>query len=68
MQKSDVQKKMEQYVGGGSFISLIELTRFLGRKDPKVVKRDFLAGLDRLGTRYFIPDVTAVLISKKGVS
>ena len=67
MRACDLTKEMKQFVGGGSFITLIELTRFLGRKDAKAVKQKYLLGLDRVGTGYFIPDVAKVLFESRRI-
>lgn len=67
MRACDLTKEMKQFVGGGSFITLIELTKFLGRKDPKSVRSKYLLGLTKIGTGYFIPEVAEVLFQHRKV-
>lgn len=67
MRACDLTKEMRQFVGGGSFITLIELTRFLGKKDAKSVRQKYLLGLTKIGTGYFIPEVAEVLFQHRKV-
>ena len=68
MRICDLTKDMRQFVGGGYFITLKELTQFLGRKDAKSVKAKYLIGLPREGTRYFIPDVARVIYEGRNIT
>lgn len=67
MRACDLTQDMKKFVGGGSFITLVELTRYLNRKDPKAVKQKYLLSLERIGTGYFIPDVAQELFKHRKV-
>lgn len=61
---SDLAKEMRQFVGGAYFITLKELTQYLGRKDEKAVKAKYLIGLNRIDKMYSIAEVAAALIER----
>lgn len=61
---SDLAKEMRQFVGGAYFITLKELTQYLGKKDTKAVKAKYLIGLYRIDKMYSIAEVAEALIEK----
>lgn len=62
--KSDLIKDMKAATGS-SFITRIELTRYLGYACPKTVDK-YLYPLERIEKRYFIPDVAAAILAQGG--
>ena len=60
MTKTELVKGMQAFTGGG-FINRDELKKFLGYKDSHSIAK-FLCGLERVGNRYFIPDVAEQII------
>lgn len=62
MTKQELITSLRSSIGGADFISLSELARYLGAKDPYKVKRKYLLSLNRIGKKYFIKDVAAELI------
>jgi hypothetical protein len=60
MERKELIYRMEKSVDGASFITRIELARFLGYKDPHYVDR-YLHGLPRINKKYFIGDVATML-------
>ena len=66
MKSSEVKKEMMMFVDGGSFITCTQLTQFLGCKDNKTVKNNYLVGLERVSNKfYFIPDVVQRLMDRR---
>lgn len=61
MTKSELTQDMRRYCGGGSFITRAELQRYMGYSCPKRIDR-YLRGLERIGTRYYIGDVSAQIM------
>lgn len=58
MVKSDLVKDMKTYTHGASFISVTELTRYLGQRNNTRVKNTYLGELQPVaGKKYFIPEV-----------
>lgn len=57
MDKWELVRRMKESVGGADFISLTEFSHYMGIKDPYKVRKKYLSGLERVGTKYFIPDV-----------
>lgn len=57
MERQELIRAMMNHVGGASFITNTEVTRFLGLTNNTRVKNKYLIGLDRVGRGYFIPDV-----------
>ncbi len=59
MIQRELENDMKKFVGGGSFISPGELTRYLGQKNTSRIREQFMDGAFRIeGTKkYFIPEV-----------
>jgi hypothetical protein len=51
---------MQKYAGSG-FITRTKLAAYMGKSNPRHVDK-YLAGLERIGTNYFIPDVVEALL------
>lgn len=66
MNKQALTADLRRSCGGASFITRTELTAYLGYSCPKRVDK-YIKGLERLGTRYFIPDVADRIISQRDV-
>ena len=60
MNKTELTKAMQNHTGS-SFITRLELMKFMGYKNPSSVDR-YLHSLERVDKRYFIPDVAGKLI------
>lgn len=61
MNKTELTKSMQTFTGS-SFITRLQLAKFMGYKRPASVDR-YLYKLERIDKKYFIPDVAAELIS-----
>jgi len=64
MTKSDLVRDMKQTTGS-SFITVSELTRYLGKQNQSRVKQKYLKDLDRVGKGYFIPDVAQTIMDDR---
>ena len=66
MTSTDLKRDMMQHVNGASFISLTQLAAFLGysKNSMKEVRSKYVAGLDRIGSGYYIPDVVKRVMSE----
>ena len=53
---------MKSVVAPASFITLTELTAYLGYKDKYKVRQKYLLGLNSIGKRFFINDVADELL------
>ena len=62
MTKRELVRGLKSAVDGSSFITLTELTKYLGLKDKYKVRRKYLLGLNSIGKRYFIDDVADELL------
>ncbi len=67
MDKTSIKREMQMFVGGGSYITVRELSKFLGQTNDSRVKNRYLRGLERIGKSYFIPDVAERLNNTKEV-
>jgi hypothetical protein len=67
MQKTELKRAMSQQVDGAMFITLTELTKFLGMTNKSYVKKQYLDGLERIGKSYFIPEVAERLMEVREV-
>ena len=69
MTATEVKKEMTAYVRGGSFITLTQLTVFMGysKNSAKEVKSKYLTGLEKVGSSYFIPDVVKSVMRQKAM-
>lgn len=65
MKKTELIEDMKKYVGAG-YVTREELRRYMGYQDPHQVDR-YLKGLERIGKKYFIPDVVEVLLKQRCV-
>ena len=62
MTKTELIKDIERNVGAG-VITMTELARYLGYKDPKIVKRRYLLGLQPItGKKYSVIDVAEEIL------
>lgn len=68
MTSTELKKDMMQSVNGASFISLTQLANFLGysKNSMKEVRSKYVAGLDKIGTGYYIPDVVTRVMEQIG--
>ena len=69
MTQTDLKKEMIRYVNGGMFITLKELTLFLGYsgQSTKEVKGKFITpDVGKVGKMYFIPDVVQSVMERRG--
>ena len=69
MTSSDLKEQMVRHVHGASFITLTQLTVFMGysKNSTKEVKSKYLAGLEKVGSSYFIPDVVKNVMRQKAM-
>ena len=67
MNGTDLKKAMIQSVDGAKFITLTELTNFLGysQQSKKEVKKRYLSGLTCIDKRYFIPEVVENVMKRQ---
>ena len=66
MTKQEVIRKLEQTSKTQGFITASQFAQFMGRTNISKCKDKYLSGLDRVdGKYYFIPDVAAVLMSRR---
>ena len=65
MTKQNLKRAMSQHCENAEFITVKELTTFLGVKNEGRVKKEFLTGLDRVGKRYLINDVADRILEKR---
>lgn len=56
MIKSEIVKDMKSFMKGASFITRLDLARYMGYGSPKSVDR-YIRGLEKVGGAYFIPEV-----------
>lgn len=66
MNKQQLVKDMKGATGS-SFITLKELTTYLGHKDPQKIRRKYCTGLERVGVSYFIPDVVDRIMEARSI-
>lgn len=64
MTKQELTADLKRYCNGASFITRTELQKYFGYACPKRVDK-FLKGLERVGGRYFISDVSASITNFK---
>lgn len=59
MTAKDIETDMKKFVGGGSFITPGELSRYLGEKNTSRVREKYMSDSFRIdGTKkYFIPEI-----------
>lgn len=62
MTKTELTKAMQGFAGS-SFITRAQLANFMGYKNPVSVDR-YLYSLERIDSKYFIPDVAGELMQK----
>lgn len=62
MTKQELVRSLKSSVDGSSFITLTELTAYLGYKDKYKVRQKYLLGLNSIGKRFFINDVADELL------
>ena len=69
MEKQDLKRSLSSHVGGGMFITAAELTSFMGysRANAQRIRNEYLTGLDRVGTKYFIPDVATRIYERRNI-
>lgn len=63
MTARDIENDMKNSVNGASFITPVQLARYLGEKNPSRVRQKYMAGAFRVeGTnKYFIPEIARTL-------
>jgi hypothetical protein len=68
MDKQELRRTLKQHVGGAEFITATELATFLGysKQNAKRVKSKYLADLQAIDKKYFIPEVAEQIM--KGVT
>lgn len=65
MTARDIENDMKRSIGGASFITLGQITKYMGVKNTQRVKRDYLDDLEKVdGKRYFVPDVARRIYQK----
>lgn len=65
MTKQELVRSLKSAASGAEFITLSELTAYLGYKDKYKVKKKFLYDLDPVAkTKFFIPDVANRILEK----
>ncbi len=66
MTKQEIIRDMQKASEKQGFITASQFTRYMGRTNITKCKDSFLSGLDRIDNKYyFIPDVAAVLMSRR---
>lgn len=66
MNKQELVRKMEQASKAQGFITASQFARFMGCTNISKCKNKYLSNLERVdGKYYFIPDVAAVLMSRR---
>ena len=68
MDKQTVTREMKSFVGGGSFITVTKLAKFMGKEKEFAYR--LVSGLEKIpgevkGTKYFIPDVAQRIMEVK---
>lgn len=67
MTKKDLILDMKKHVGGGSFITVTGLQKYIGVRSHHSVDK-YIIGLERINNRYyFIPDVADSILRTGGV-
>ena len=66
MTSAELKSDMIRHANGASFISLTQLAEYLGysKNSMKEVKSKYVAGLERIGSGYYIPDVVKRVMSQ----
>lgn len=68
MTKQDIRRALAKAGETQAFITETQLAACMGMKSASYVKKTFLSGLECVdGKYYFIPDVAAVLISRRKI-
>jgi len=68
MVKSDLVRDMKLFTHGASFISVTELTKYLGQRNQTRVKGIYLEELKpAAGKKYFIPEVAEQIMARRTV-
>lgn len=62
MDKQTLVRRMSQSCGGSDFISLKELSAYLGLKNTQRVRSTFLTDVPKINSKYFIPDVAQSIL------
>ena len=66
MVKSDLIRDMKSFTSGASFISVTELTKYLGQHNQTRVKSLYLGELKPVaGKKYFIPEVADQIMARR---
>lgn len=65
MEKRDLIYEMKKDVKGASFISINALSKHLGKSHEYA--ENVVGGLDKIGGKYFIPDVATRLMDMRQV-
>lgn len=65
MNRQELIRDMKQSVGGASFITVTQLSSYLGKSDKTKVQRNYCRDLEKVGNGYFIPDVVTVLMDRR---
>lgn len=68
MDKWTIVRRMKQECGGADFITLTQFCQFMGLKDRYKAKSRYLVGLERIDTKYFIPDVVDRILARKNIA
>lgn len=68
MTNQDIRRALAKAGETQAFITATQLAKCMGMKTANYVKKTFLSGLECVdGKYYLIPDVAAVLISRKKI-
>jgi len=67
MTNSELKRELRRFTDGAEFITLKQISAFMGIKDPKGCRR-YVYGLPRISNKYyFIPDVAERLFENAEV-
>lgn len=67
MTKQDIKKDLQSLAGGAFFINTQKIIAYLGysQNSYKEVRSQYLAGLPKVGSKYYIDDVAARIYAKR---
>ena len=65
MTARDIENDMKKFTGGASFITITQVTKYLGLSNTRRVRNDYLGDLQKVdNSRYFIPEVARRIYQK----
>ncbi|MBR2255854.1 MAG: hypothetical protein IKF45_01890 [Lachnospiraceae bacterium] len=65
MTRNDICLALERASGGQAFITVSQLTKAMGRSDPKKVKAAYLSDLEAVGGKYYLIREVADVLKKQ---